>query len=87
MKEEERKGSCHSQNQRSLNYERRKLPSAWPQAMQLTPQNIRNLRKVSVEKFKLKLDKYLETLPDEPEIAENIPRTCSQATNSNIDLT
>ena len=54
------------------------------------PKAIRNLSKISVEEFKLSLDKFLQTLPDEPKLPGYIPSGCSQVTaspsNSIIDL-
>ena len=53
------------------------------------PKKIRNLSKISIEDFKMNLDKYLESLPDEPKIGGYIPSTCSQVnmapSNSIID--
>ena len=40
------------------------------------PKSIRNLKKVSVEEFKSKLDKYLELIPDEPKVGTYIPSVC-----------
>ena len=54
------------------------------------PKEIRNLSRISVDDFKSKLDKYLETLPDEPKVGDYTPSACSQVTmapsNSIIDL-
>ena len=53
------------------------------------PSSIRNLKKVSVDDFKSKLDKYLELLPDEPKLANYTPSVCDQInaspSNSIID--
>ena len=42
------------------------------------PIYIRNLKKVSVEEFKSKLDYYLESIPDEPHLNGYVPTTCDQ---------
>ena len=39
-----------------------------PQLFNILPDYIRNLTDCSVESFKLKLDSYLKTIPDEPQI-------------------
>ena len=53
------------------------------------PKSIRDLNKISVDKFKEKLDFYLQTIPDEPNLNGYIPTACSQQTgcpsNSLID--
>ena len=46
------------------------------------PKSIRNLTKISVEEFKLSLDKFLQTLPDEPKLPGYIPSGCNQVTAS-----
>ena len=47
------------------------------------------MTKISLDDFKMYLDKYLETIPDEPKIGGYIPSTCSQTnmapSNSIID--
>ena len=53
------------------------------------PKSIRNLRKISIEDFKFKLDKFLEGIPDEPKLPGYVPRGCNQISavpsNSIID--
>jgi hypothetical protein len=53
------------------------------------PISVRSVRRVSVDDFKAKLDKYLETLADEPILQNYIPAMCNQLTaapsNSIID--
>ena len=53
------------------------------------PMKIRNLSKIPLEDFKSKLDSYLETLPDEPNLPDYTPSMCNQVTakpsNSIID--
>ena len=54
------------------------------------PKSIRNISKLSVGEFKLKLDIYLQTIPDEPILPGYIPSACNQFTgspsNSLVDL-
>ena len=53
------------------------------------PKKVRNLTNIPLEEFKSKLDSYLETLPDEPQLANYTPSTCNQVTakpsNSIVD--
>jgi hypothetical protein len=42
------------------------------------PKTIRNLSKCSIDDFKFKLDKYLETVPDQPKTMDLIPAACNQ---------
>ena len=53
------------------------------------PKKIRNLTNIPLEEFKSKLDSYLETLPDEPQLPNYTPSTCNQVTakpsNSIVD--
>ena len=60
-----------------------------PRLFNSLPKSIRNLTKIGIEDFKLKLDKYLEAIPDEPKIPNYTPSTCNQTTgnptNSIID--
>ena len=44
------------------------------------PKNLRNSRGNDIEEFKSKLDKYLESIPDEPKVGEYIPSACDQIT-------
>jgi ribonuclease P/MRP protein subunit RPP40 len=46
------------------------------------PKSIRNLKKISVEEFKSKLDHYLESIPDEPHLNGYVPTTCDQLSGS-----
>ena len=53
------------------------------------PKSLRNLKQISVDDFKFKLDKYLETIPDEPSLPNYTPTACNQLTakssNSIVD--
>ena len=53
------------------------------------PKSLRNLSRIPLEDFKMQLDKFLETLPDEPILPGYTPATCNQITakpsNSIID--
>ena len=42
------------------------------------PIKIRNITKVPVKKFKEQLDKFLELIPDEPNVEGFTPSTCNQ---------
>ena len=44
------------------------------------PKNIRNMAG-SMEDFKELLDKYLQTIPDEPKVESYIPSACDQITS------
>ena len=48
-----------------------------PKLFNSLPQKIRNLTNIGIDEFKIKLDKYLEMLPDEPKIGEYIPSVCN----------
>ena len=54
------------------------------------PKSIRNIKKVSVDQFKYKLDLFLQSIPDEPFLPGYISSACNQITgnpsNSIIDL-
>ena len=54
------------------------------------PNSVRNLTRTSVDEFKVALDKFLQTIPDEPKLPGYIPSACNQVTaspsNSIIDL-
>ena len=54
------------------------------------PKSIRNLTKISVDEFKMKLDVLLQSIPDEPSLPGYIPSACNQhsgsPSNSLIDL-
>ena len=53
------------------------------------PKHLRNLSNISVEEFKIKLDQYLEKIPDEPILPDYTPSACNLVTakpsNSIID--
>ena len=53
------------------------------------PKSLRDLQQSSVDEFKLKLDKYLENIQDEPSLPNYIPTACNQLTakpsNSIVD--
>jgi len=53
------------------------------------PKSIKNLRKISIEDFKFKLDKLLEGIQDEPKLPGYVPHGCNQISavpsNSIID--
>ena len=51
-----------------------------PQLFNSLPMNIRNITKVSVDEFKMHLDKYLEKIPDEPSVDGLVPSACNQFT-------
>ena len=44
------------------------------------PKNLRNSKVTNIEDFKYLLDKYLESIPDEPKVGEYIPTACDQMT-------
>ena len=46
------------------------------------PKSIRTLSKISIEEFKLALDKYLNNIPDEPKLPGYVPTACDQFTAS-----
>ena len=48
--------------------------------MDSLPIAVRNLTKFGIDDFKAKLDKYLESIPDEPKMENYTPNTCSQTT-------
>ena len=50
------------------------------------PKSLRNLQQSSVDEFKLKLDKYLENIPDEPSLPNYIPTACNSAHCQTINL-
>ena len=60
-----------------------------PRLFNSLPKAVRNTTKVGIDEFKLKLDKYLESIPDEPKMENYTPNICSQTTgkasNSIID--
>ena len=51
-----------------------------PRLFNCLPKNIRNIKKVSVDEFKEKLDNYLSCLPDQPKIGNLVPSICDQMT-------
>ena len=53
-----------------------------PRLFNSLPMEIINLTKISVDDFKIKLDKYLEKLPDEPKVGVYIPSSQVHAVKS-----
>ena len=53
---------------------------AGPQLFKSLPRTLRDLKKISVEEFKEKLDQFLATLPDHPKIGDMVPNICNQVT-------
>jgi hypothetical protein len=51
-----------------------------PRLFNSIPKKIRNMTKVPVDKFKEHLDKFLEMVPDEPNVVGLTPATCNQFT-------
>jgi hypothetical protein len=51
-----------------------------PRLFNSIPKKIRNMTKVPVDKFKERLDKFLEMVPDEPNVVGLTPATCNQFT-------
>ena len=51
-----------------------------PKLFNSVPIKIRNITKVPVDKFKEQLDKFLELIPDEPNVDGLTPSTCNQYT-------
>ena len=62
-----------------------------PRLFNCLPKNLRDVKKVTVDKFKEKLDNFLALMPDQPKIGDLIPSTCNQLTarpsNSLLDVT
>ena len=59
-----------------------------PQLFNCLPASIRNMTKCPLEDFKLKLDKFLEKVPDEPSVSGLTPAACTAeavASNSILD--
>ena len=59
-----------------------------PQLFNALPINVRNETKCSVDDFKMKLDKFLESIPDEPNVGGLIPGASTleaRASNSLVD--
>ena len=60
-----------------------------PKLFNCLPQTLRNITKVSVEEFKEKLDEYLSSIPDEPNVDGLTPGACdiftAKPSNSIID--
>ena len=54
------------------------------------PNNLRNIKSVSVIEFKEQLDKFLALLPDQPKVVDLVPSVCNQITakqsNSIVDV-
>ena len=61
-----------------------------PRLFNSLPKQLRNLSKVPIDEFKMKPDKYLANLPDNPKIGDLVPSICNQITakpsNSLIDV-
>ena len=61
-----------------------------PQLFNSIPKKLREITKVHTDDFKLELDKYLSTLPDQPKVGDQIPSVCNQnsamPSNSIIDV-
>ena len=51
-----------------------------PRLFNSLPKKIRYLSRISLEDFKMKLDKHLEIIPDEPKIGGLVPNTSNQVT-------
>ena len=59
-----------------------------PQSFNSIPKNIRNMTRCGIEDFKMKLDKFLEIVPDEPSVRGLVPRACTadaRPSNSILD--
>ena len=60
-----------------------------PKLFNSLPKYLRNISKVKVEEFKEKLDKYLQQIPDEPNVESLTPSACDMFTaapsNSIVD--
>ena len=48
-----------------------------PQLFNSIPASIRNMTKCGIEDFKMKLDKFLENVPDEPNVRGLVPGACT----------
>ena len=48
-----------------------------PRLFNSIPKEVRNMTKVSVEEFKEKLDKFLEKIPDQPNVDGLTPTACN----------
>ena len=58
-----------------------------PQLFNSLPASVRNMTKCGIDEFKMKLDNFLEKLPDEPSVSGLIPVACtSEARPSNSIL-
>ena len=59
-----------------------------PQLFNSIPAYVRNMTKCSIDEFKMKLDKFLESIPDEPNMRGLTPGACNmeaRASNSLVD--
>ena len=59
-----------------------------PQLFNVLPRSLGNTRKCSVDEFKMKLDKFLEDIPDEPNVSGLTHGACTleaRASNSLVD--
>ena len=53
---------------------------AGPKLFNSLPRYLRDLKKISIEEFKEKLDQFLASLPDHPKIGDLVPNICNQTT-------
>ena len=61
-----------------------------PRLFNSLPAKVRNISNCSIDDFKMALDKYLETVPDEPNMTGLTPGGCTaeaRASNSLLDQT
>ena len=66
-----------------------------PQLFNVLPDHIRNMTKCPLDEFKMALDMYLKTVPDEPKMRELTPGGCdalgtgteARASNSLLEQT
>ena len=61
-----------------------------PRLFNCLPKKLRDLKKVTMDEFKIALDQYLATLPDNPKVGDLVPTICNQITakpsNSLLDV-
>ena len=48
-----------------------------PQLFNALPASIRNMTRCGIEDFKMKLDKFLKNVPDEPNVRGLVPGACT----------
>ena len=53
-----------------------------PRLFNSMPKAIRDLNRISVDQFKYKLDIYLQSIPDEPNLHGYVPIVCNQLSGS-----